>query len=360
MAVEYQNGLVSVIVPTYNRGPVLLKALESIYAQDYRPIEVIVVDDGSTDNTGETVQKWADSRSLQLTFIVKYLFQTNKGAAAARNIGLPESRGEFIQFLDSDDLLAGGKLAAQVRALRAHPEYQGAYCSWRSLFDASIIEYGPLRQKEAEQSEDSMLRGYLAGSWFVPLHAYLFVRRAVLDVGPWSFDLVVEDDTDYLIRMLLNGCKFLYVPEGLVFYRRHFGTHVSSLRREGLLLKQMQATTRVRENAFAILEDRGLAAMYGNEFRAWFERTLTCASEFGEKLSTQAVNPAFQKMLSGVDIDHKKIIVGRLIRAVAGLYLVRLFRYKIGDCAIMWLSAYCKKLKEGMICFAHNLIGKVR
>ncbi|MBI4573499.1 MAG: glycosyltransferase family 2 protein, partial [candidate division NC10 bacterium] len=105
--------LVSVILPVYNGERFLAAAIASILAQDYQPIEVIVVDDGSTDGTA------AIARSFQG---VRYLYQPNQGPAFARNAGIAVARGAFIAFLDADDLMVPTRLSVQAGYLLAHPE----------------------------------------------------------------------------------------------------------------------------------------------------------------------------------------------------------------------------------------------
>ena len=116
------EGLVSVIVPTYNRAQLCKEAVESALSQTYRDIEVIVVDDGSTDDTKEVVSS-LDTR-------VRYLFQANAGVSAARNLGLQSARGEFIAFLDSDDSWLPWKLQLQLKVLRELP---GAGMVWTDM-----------------------------------------------------------------------------------------------------------------------------------------------------------------------------------------------------------------------------------
>lgn len=113
-AVAPVRGLVSVIIPTYNRAPVLRRAIESALSQTYPALEVVVADDGSSDDTAEVV--------LSLGPRVRYLRQENAGVSAARNFGMRNARGEFIAFLDSDDAWQPWKLKAQVAALAAHPD----------------------------------------------------------------------------------------------------------------------------------------------------------------------------------------------------------------------------------------------
>jgi GT2 family glycosyltransferase len=109
-----EPGLVSVIIPTYNRAYVLGDALRSVLAQTYRPLEVIVVDDGSTDNTEEVVRAFGDD--------VRYVRQENAGCPTARNVGFTLARGEFIALLDSDDRWLPWKIALQVAFMQRHPD----------------------------------------------------------------------------------------------------------------------------------------------------------------------------------------------------------------------------------------------
>jgi glycosyltransferase involved in cell wall biosynthesis len=114
---EFSLGLISVIIPTYNRAAIITDALDSVWDQTYRPIEVIVVDDGSVDNTQEVIAAW-QYRHKAPDFEVRYFSRAHRGVASAKNLGLQEARGEYIQFLDSDDLIISDKLATQKAALK--------------------------------------------------------------------------------------------------------------------------------------------------------------------------------------------------------------------------------------------------
>jgi len=118
---------VSVIIPTYNRAPVLPDALESLSKQSYQDFEVIVVDDGSTDNTHAVVETYCKKDSR-----IKYFYQENKERSAARNYGITLAQGEYIAFLDSDDIYLPSKIEKQVHLLDNHSEIGFVYClaSW--------------------------------------------------------------------------------------------------------------------------------------------------------------------------------------------------------------------------------------
>jgi glycosyltransferase involved in cell wall biosynthesis len=112
-----EKGLVSIIIPTYNRAHTIERAIDSVLSQDYPSIEILVVDDGSKDNTGDRIlQRYPDKRRI------RYIRQENGGVCSARNHGIREARGEFIAMLDSDDYWLPGKLRLQVSIMDAHPE----------------------------------------------------------------------------------------------------------------------------------------------------------------------------------------------------------------------------------------------
>jgi glycosyltransferase involved in cell wall biosynthesis len=131
MSEECLPGLVSVIIPTYNCAHFLIEAMDSVLGQNYRPIELIVVDDGSTDKTREVVEGWKQKRPRNNAFELRYFYQENKGGPAALNLGLIESQGEYIQFLAADDVLSPQKLTYQISALSSCGSKTAAYGPWR-------------------------------------------------------------------------------------------------------------------------------------------------------------------------------------------------------------------------------------
>ena len=110
---------VSVIIPTYNRSSVLSRAIDSVLRQSFKDFELIVVDDGSTDNTKELIEKYSDQ--------ITYIYQDNKGVSAARNKGLEHAKGEWIAFLDSDDEWKKKKLEKQIAFIEINPLFQWSH-----------------------------------------------------------------------------------------------------------------------------------------------------------------------------------------------------------------------------------------
>ncbi len=137
---------VTVIIPTYNRRKMVQEAIHSVLQQKYRDFELIVIDDGSTDGTGEAIRDLPG---------VRYLFQSNQGVSAARNRGVREGRGELVAFLDSDDLWLPQKLEVQVAFMRAHPEVQ--ICQTDEIWLRNGVRVNP-RNKHRKPSGDIFAR----------------------------------------------------------------------------------------------------------------------------------------------------------------------------------------------------------
>ena len=207
------EGLVSVVIPVFNREQMLLEAVTCVEAQTYGRVELILVDDGSTDGTG----RLCDELAARSPGKVRSLHQANAGPGAAREAGRKAARGEFLQYLDSDDLLYPEKLEKQVAALRAAPDAGIAYC-WTRLrrADGSVVE-GPW--KGSGQKRETMFPWFLTERWWdTPNPLY---RRSVCDAaGPW-LPLWQEEDWEYDCRIAAAGTKLVQVPEYLVEVREH-------------------------------------------------------------------------------------------------------------------------------------------
>jgi glycosyltransferase involved in cell wall biosynthesis len=221
---EANRPLVSVIVPVYNGERFLAFTLQSIFDQDYRPLEGVVIDDGSTDGTAEIARSFAE---------VRYLYQSNQGVAVARNAGLEAARGEFIAFLDADDLWAPHKLSLQVAYHLQHPEVD---CSFVGL--VNFLEHGiepPLwlrdNQSEAGRTDYSPCT--------------LLARRSVFErVGLFDTSYRVGEDTEWFARAVDTGIRMGMLPDVLVRRRIHGAnlSYESPSVRLGVLMKILKAS----------------------------------------------------------------------------------------------------------------------
>lgn len=203
---------VSVIIPVFNGSSTLAAAIESVRRQTYPDHEIIVVDDGSTDGTAEIAKAFSD---------VRYIRQENRGVGAARNRGVAEARGQYVAFLDADDLWLRKKLEIQLEILRVEPGIDAVQCS------AYLVDER-LRVVDARwctPAHDSCL-DYLLLRNLPSVGSSAVIRRARLEaLGGFATDLVAIEDWDLVCRLARHG-RFKSIPDVLVLYRQH-GTNRS-------------------------------------------------------------------------------------------------------------------------------------
>ncbi len=203
--------LTSVIIPTHNGARHLGEAIDSALAQTHPAVEVIVVDDGSADDTPAVAARYGDR--------IRFLRQENRGVSAARNAGLGAARGVYVSFLDHDDRLLPEKLARQAAVLDAHPEVGVVYTGWWF-----IDEQGHrLPATGWTRSEGDLLPDLLRldSPIFMPAIA---VRRALVDaVGGFDERLRRSEDWDLWLRLSARGARWACVDAPLVEYRLHAG-----------------------------------------------------------------------------------------------------------------------------------------
>jgi glycosyltransferase involved in cell wall biosynthesis len=203
------NLLVSTIIPVYNGERYVAEAIASVLAQSYATVEVLVVDDGSQDHTRQVVQAITDPR-------VRYLHQSNQGAALARNLGIATAQGDFFAFLDADDLWAGEKLAWQMAELAARPELEmvfGHYTEFRSP------ELG-----QATVTPPRTLPGYSSGTLLIRRAAFF---QAGLFSGAWRLGEFME----WYSRTMDAGLRQAMMDK-VVLYRRVHQHNMGITRRD--------------------------------------------------------------------------------------------------------------------------------
>ncbi len=198
-----KQDLVSCIVPVFNGERYLAEALDSILAQTWRPVEVIVVDDGSTDGTAHIAAGYGVE--------VSYFHQANAGPAAARNRGLDAAVGAFVSFLDADDLWHEDKLARQMARFEARPELELCLSHLQHFWEPEMKE------------EEDRLRDHRFSK---PLPAYvtqaMLARCALFDaVGRFDPALRMGEDTDWFLRAADRGTVTEMLPDVLIFRRMH-------------------------------------------------------------------------------------------------------------------------------------------
>ena len=217
ISADGHGGLVSILMPTYNRAHVIVETLESVRSQTYRPIEVIVVDDGSTDNTPEVVAQWASRHGQTDDLTCRLVRQKNAGAGAARNRAIIESRGEFIQFLDSDDLLHKDRLRRVVDAMHENN------CEYvETGFDGYGSKCGATVDQHFGHTRTPQLTLLLAGRLWPNTLRATFRRSLVVRTGFWNEEMTALEDYEYAIRALTSvpAPKTFAIRDVLAYARR--------------------------------------------------------------------------------------------------------------------------------------------
>jgi glycosyltransferase involved in cell wall biosynthesis len=265
MALEPQPLPVSVVIPTYNRAAFTLQAIESVLEQSFPPQEIVVVDDGSTDETPEVL--------AGLEGRVRYIRRRNGGIASARNTGVRHARGRYIAFLDSDDLWAPRRLEAMFATLgRARDERASAIATAAHMCDAQGRPTGKIVGSRTPRlgTGDLLLRhkGRINGT------GILVEREVLTRLGGFREDLDCAEDCDLLLRLSRLG-PILIVPEPLLLYRCHSGNISSThaLRDAASWIRLLDHQTRedpalVEEHAAA------LRRCYASQYRRLGKRLL--------------------------------------------------------------------------------------
>ncbi|MDZ8188157.1 MAG: glycosyltransferase [Nostoc sp. ChiSLP02] len=194
---------ISVILPVYNGERFLVQAIENIQGQNYQPLEIIVVDDGSTDRTAEIAKEFEDN--------IHYIYQPNQGPSSARNRGIKSARGEAIAFLDVDDLWEEGVLAEFADYLVANPEVD--------------IVQGLIQQMQIEnlpsENDSYQFKPVFQPYQFINLGSAIY-RRSVFDrVGLLDPKLHDNEDTDWFMRAWENDICKVVIPKLMLYYRKH-------------------------------------------------------------------------------------------------------------------------------------------
>jgi glycosyltransferase involved in cell wall biosynthesis len=252
--------LVSVIIPCYNQGKYLGEAIESILAQTYRHFEIIVIDDGSTDETGEVAGRYEGVRCVR---------QENRGLSGARNRGIEESRGELMVFVDADDRLKRGGLEAGVKAMREHADCSLVFGHYENIMQDGSLTLPPRLCAESEHYLELLRLN------FIGMHATVMYRRSVLDkVGGFDTSLRACEDYDIYFRIAREH-KIVCHHELVAEYRQH---PAQMSRDPILMLKSVKAVFNSQKRF--IKGDRQYEEAYNSGVRYWQEHLISRIAHF--------------------------------------------------------------------------------
>lgn len=257
---------VSVIIPTYNRSLLLRQTIDSVLAQTYTGFELIVVDDGSTDDTAQMILEYTS----RYDGCVRYVYQANAGESVARQHGVDIAKGELLAFLDSDDLWLPNKLQRQMDFLMQHPEVAYVY-SWAQIInrEGNAVTW-PILGSQHDSSQFS-LEQLVLGNFIVGPGSTLLLRRAAYEAcGGFSSSIRFAEDWDLCLRLAISN-RFGCVCEPLVKIRLYErGWHQTRenmprmLRDHLLLIEKFFELPEVSFTSLTSVRSRALANQYAN------------------------------------------------------------------------------------------------
>ena len=249
--------LVSVVVACRNESQWIRATLESALAQTWTRIEVLVVDDGSTDDTAAIVESIRDPR-------LRLIRQPAKGACAARNIGLREARGALIQMLDGDDLIAPDKIRHQVERWRRDGDakvYFGPYA--RFVWKPEDGRFEPQANWCDQSGHAWLVSAWSEGSMMAP-HCWLTPAPLVRAAGEWDETLLQNQDGDWFSRVLLASSGVVFCPQALSYYRVSVKNSISRRTDRAARASRLQATLGIAERMLAVDDSPRTRAACGN------------------------------------------------------------------------------------------------
>lgn len=285
--------MVTVIIPAYNDEDFIEEAVGSVLRQTYNPIDVIVVDDGSTDATAEKARRYEGDLRLIST--------AHRGASHARNVGASAATGEYLVFLDADDVLGSGAIEGLVEAQEAADVAQiVSVCDWAYLTETPSGEWVEEPGSSAfDPHEDDGLAAWLSGRFFPPC-ALMWPRNVLAEVGGWDESLTSNQDGDLVMRALLAGAEIVKGETGRSYYRRHVAGNRISARRDTEALRSNWKVLRRVERA---LKEKGRLENYlvplGQAYHQCAKTFLHADRELAMRCERQGVQLAGEKAITG-------------------------------------------------------------
>lgn len=237
--------LVSIIIPTYNNVHTICHTLKSCFSQTYSNIEIIVLDDGSTDDTKKTLESYIQNNQIT------YIYKTNGRAASARNAGLAHAKGEFIQFLDADDILLPEKITIQVEYLLTHSEVSGVYSDYFIVKQNKILHY------KSPKPTGNLYDFFLDSAFVLPIHSPLIRNE---NLPPFNESLQQNEDRAFWLDYFTDIARtFSYLDIPLVHYCLHeTNTSYNGIENIQNMLRLLHSLPHTAIVQNAIIEHHGL------------------------------------------------------------------------------------------------------
>ncbi|WP_016776038.1 glycosyltransferase family 2 protein [Anaerophaga thermohalophila] len=232
--------MISVIIPTFNCAHMIIDTLNSVLASIYPDYEILIIDDGSTDNTREVTKPYLKDHRIQ------YIYQENKGLAGARNTGILNAQGHYLVFLDADDLITPEKLGIQSQFLVKNPNIDIVYSNSQWFIEDDFNDTRPVN---FPVYTGNVLDPLIFGN-FIHVNSAMVRKKTVMEAGLFDESLEELEDWDLWLRMALNGSKFGFTPGVLSKVRIRKGSMTSNQQ------KMNNTMVRVLENTILNVQDK--------------------------------------------------------------------------------------------------------
>lgn len=317
--------LVSVIIPLYNTGTSLHRTMQSILGQSYPHLEVIIVDDGSTDESYTIAKTYATNN-------VYVLRQKNAGAAAARNMGLQNARGSFIQFLDAGDMLSDTKIEVQVKALKSSASML-AVCNYMQFESSEDLNHPVYPDQSSFIYSTGNPQEFLIRLWggegtlnFIQTNCWLVPRVLIEKAGTWRNYRCPDDDGEFFTRVVLASDGIVYTPGVYNYYHTAAGSNQLSQSKNR---KYLQNTLLTIDLKHQYLLQKGHHPLIKKAIAAQYFR-------FGIDMY-----PA-QPLLSAIALKRYRLLHQKVTVPVLGGTVIELIKKILGWRAARWVRYYLR------------------
>jgi glycosyltransferase involved in cell wall biosynthesis len=272
---------VSIIIPAYNAQNTIAETIHSILKQSFTDFELIIVNDGSTDDTEKVIHSFSDNR-------IKYFYQKNRGQCAANNFGLSKANGDYIKFFDADDVMNDIHIEAQFEKIKDSKK-NVASSKWGRFYDSDFkstkfkeeLVWKDLSTidwlKTALGQRHSMMGGCL---WLIP--------KVILDkVGGWNESLSLNNDFEFSVRLLLGAEKVLFADEALIYYRTGVPNSLSHTTSAKSYYDAYLSNLLGCKYLLAVDNSKSVQTLCANRFQEWVYTIYPSNKEIVEKFESQ-------------------------------------------------------------------------
>lgn len=222
--------MVSIIIPTYNRSKIIEKTINSCLEQTYPYVEILIIDDGSTDDTSSKIAQLSKKHNSESKYI-KYLYQNNSGACVARNKGMDCAQGGYIQFMDSDDTMEPEKIEKQIQSLNNHVDASCAICDFKR-----VDVYGNILSTTRNGGD---IHGYTSKFRSVSIMTPLLRKDSISPTLRWNPVLKRQQDMDFMFKYFLSIEKWCYVFGAYCNYLQHDIERISDTYNKGIQFQDL-------------------------------------------------------------------------------------------------------------------------